>query len=159
MNRCGHDKDIRDLSVQDAFGATDIVPVYSGTNRDDRGVTGQAILNYVTANSAAALAMVTQYSAPSASPFTATVAQAGGVSLPVWLIITPTGGMANGTIALPPAGAAVDRQEVLINTTQAITALAVTATGLAVTGAPVTLAQYGVLRMRFDAVTSTWYKV
>lgn len=159
MGSWGHDNDIRDLCIQSPFGATDIVPIYSGTNRDDRGVTGQSILDYVSANTAAALAMVTQPFQP-ATGTTVTVSQVNGISVPVWVKLTPVVALAALTLAFPPAGTAVDRQEILVNSTQVITTLTVTSAGLTVSaGIPATLAQYASFRAKFDAADGVWYRI
>jgi hypothetical protein len=96
--------------------------------------------------------LVTQYSAPSATGFTVTIS-----AVNTWLPLAPAAEYATGTIVLP---AGVDRAEILVNTTQAVTALTVTpASGEFVTGAPTGLAQYGFFRLRFDEVADTWYRV
>lgn len=158
MSRC-HDKDIRDLSIQDTFGASDLVPVNSGSNRDDRSVTGQAILDYVVANNPVAQVMVTQYSSPTATGFTATIEQVNGVSVPVWMRATPTGAFAAGTLVLPPDGVAVDGQEILFTTSQAITTLTLIAVGSNLTYSFYTLGANGFFRHRYDAPSNTWVPV
>ena len=101
--------------------------------------------------------MNTQYSAPSASPFTVAITDSDAS---IWLILTPTGTLATGTITLPAVANAVDRQEVLVNCTQIVTSLTVGGNGAtAVTGAPTTLAANAYFRMRYDAATLTWYRV
>jgi hypothetical protein len=98
-------------------------------------------------------ALTTQYAAPSSTGFTVTVT-AGNT----WLLLTPTGTLAAGTIVLPSAPA--DKAEVSVNCTQIVTALTVSAGGTTVTGAPTTLAAANeFFTMRFDAATSAWYRV
>jgi hypothetical protein len=144
------------LSAKDTLAAADQVVIYSTTDGDARRASVTAVATAVQSLITAPDDKVTQYSAPSASPFTTTVTQSGTSA---WLILTPTGTLAVGTIALPASSVAVDRQEVLINCTQAVTALTVSATGANVTGAPSTLAANDSFRMRYDAATTTWYKV
>lgn len=100
-------------------------------------------------------AFETQYAAPSATGFTVTVSptEDGGN---VYLVLTPGGAYAAGTIALPDGQ---DGQEVLCNCTQAVTALTVSASVGSVVGAPTTLAANGFFRMRFDGVGAKWYRV
>jgi len=99
----------------------------------------------------------TQYAAPSASPFTVTVTAR---TTDIWLILTPTGTLAAGTITLPAPGNSFDKQEISVNTTQAVTALTVAGNGAtAVTGEPSTLAANAFFTLRYDAATSTWYRV
>lgn len=99
---------------------------------------------------------VTQYSAPSATGFTATITNASDSA---WLILTPVAGYAAGTIVLPAVGNAVDKQEVLVNCTQAVTTLTINGNGATVTGGPTTLTANAFFRLRFDAVLTTWYRV
>lgn len=100
--------------------------------------------------------MVTQYSAPSATGFTATITDSDASA---WLILTPVATYAAGTIVLPSFANSADKQEVLVNCTQIVTALTVSSSGATVTGAPTTLAANGFFRMRFDRVLETWYRV
>ena len=156
--RCGHDKDIRDLSVQDIFGPTDAVPIYSGTNRDDRSVTGQAMLNYFQANLVDPSAPMTQYASPTTGQ-TVTIAPAiAGQS--VRLLLTPAGTLAALAVVLPGVGNAalpVDRQEVTIVSTQIITALTISAGTTTVTTPVTTLAAGGRFKMFYDSTNTSWY--
>lgn len=97
-------------------------------------------------------ALTTQYAAPSATGFSVTIAAAD-----TWLVLTPVAGYAAGTLVLP---AGTDKAEILVNCTQAVTTLTITpATGETVTGAPTSLSANDSFRLRFDGVTSVWYKV
>lgn len=147
---------INSLTAKDVVSAGDQVPIFSTTDGDTRRASMTAVAAFVAGTSTAADDKVTQYAAPSSSPFTVTVPN---LSNSVWLVITPTGTMALGTIVLPALGTAVDRQEVLVNTTQAVTGLTVSDSGASITGAPTTLAANAYFLLRFDAVTSTWYRV
>lgn len=148
---------IIDLTEQLTVAAADQVPVYS-QSQGTRRVSVTNLAATIEGLISLPLALESVYSAPSATGFTVTIAPsvAGGS---VWLILTPTAGFAAGTIALPASGDAVDGQEVLVNCTQAVTTLTVSASGLTVTGAPTALTANQAFRMKFDAVTSTWYKV
>jgi hypothetical protein len=99
---------------------------------------------------------ITQYAAPSATGFSITVLNG---SSSVWLIISPTGAFAAGTLILPAVANCVDKQELLVNCTQAVTALTINANGATITGAPTTLAANGFFRLRFDALADVWYRV
>lgn len=136
---------------------SDLLAVYSQVNGDARKLS---LTNFVEWLATQQLATtdnkVTQYSAPSATGFTTLVTDS---SNSIWLILTPTGAFANGAITLPTLANCVDKQEVLVNCTQAVTTFAVNGNGATVTGAPTTLAANGFFRMRFEAVMSTWYRV
>jgi hypothetical protein len=60
---------------------------------------------------------------------------------------------------LPLLANCVDKQEILVNCTQAITTLTVNGNGATVTGAPTTLSANGFFRLRFDGLANVWYRV
>ncbi|MFA6093974.1 MAG: hypothetical protein WC986_13630 [Elusimicrobiota bacterium] len=147
---------IIDLSSADSPAAGDQVPIYSSANGDARRASLTALKAFFNAGVSASDDKATQYSAPSASPFTVAVTDS---SASAWLVLTPTGTLAAGTITLPAVANCVDRQEILVNCTQVVTALTVAGNGATVTGAPTALAANGFFLLRFDAVTDTWYRV
>jgi hypothetical protein len=147
---------INQLSAVDAVVSSDQVPIYSSTNGDARKASMSVIKDYVLSDATVADDKVTQYAAPAATGFTVTV---NNSSDSVWLILTPLAGYAAGTITLPAVANCVDRQELLVNTTQAVTTLTVAGNGATVIGAPTTLAANAFFRLRFDAVLDVWYRV
>lgn len=164
MMWCGsnnHDKDIIDLCRQDTFGANDIVPVNSGTNRDDRGVLGSAILAYIQANYVNPAVPFVQPVQPTTGQTVTVAPLVSGQS--VRLLIKPAGTLAALTITLPGVGVAalpVDGQEVWVVSTQIITALTVNAGGTTnVLGMPTTLATVSApFRVWYYAADLTWYR-
>lgn len=138
------------------LNASDLFPLWSTGNGDTRKVSLSALVDYLDGALDLTDGKVTQYAAPSSTGFTVTLF-AGNAS--IWLILTPTGGFADGAIVLPPVGMCVDRQEILVNCTQSVTTLTINGNGATVTGAPTTLAANAFFRLRFDAVTQTWYRV
>ena len=147
---------INQLSALSSLQSSDLVPVWSQVNGDARKVSIQNLAAYIQGLITAADDKVTEYSAPSATGFTVTIT---GVKTSVWLVLTPVAGYAAGTIVLPSAANAADKQEVLVNCTQSVAALTVSSTGATVTGAPTSLAANAFFRMRFEGVTKTWYRV
>lgn len=103
-------------------------------------------------------ALVTQYAAPAATGFTVLIAPVDAGDS-IYLLLTPNAGYAAGTITLPAAATCVDGQELLVTTTQLVTALTVAGNGSTVNGAPTTLAANGFFRLRFDGVFKAWYRV
>lgn len=93
----------------------------------------------------------TQYSAPSSTGFSVTIA-----STTDWLLITPTGTMAAGTIVFPSTPS--DRDEIVINTTQEITTLTTTSAKTK-NGFPTTLTANSYFKVKFDAVLDAWYRI
>lgn len=146
---------INQLSSVAEVVSSDQVPIYSSANGDARKASMATLLAFFQSQLFANDNKVTQYSAPSSSGFNTQLAN-GDDS--IWLILTPTGAFAAGTITLPLSTGCVDRQEVLVNCTQVVTTLAIAGNGATVTGAPTTLASNGFFRLRFDAVTKTWYR-
>lgn len=155
---------INNLTAKDTLAAGDLFVVWSNANGDSRKVADSVLLAYMQANltfpSAAANEFTTQYAAPSSSGFNVTITDGADDNTNVHLILTPTAGFAAGTITLPPAAGLVDKQEVLVNCTQQITTLTVAANGAtAVTGEPASMAADDFFKLKYDLVTSTWYRV
>lgn len=147
---------INQLNAIDTPSGSDLLPIYSQSNGDARKISLTNLASWMMKQVASAINLITQYAAPSATGFTIQVQNA---SDSVWLVVTPTGTMAAGTIKLPELANCVDKQELSCNTTNAVTSLTVDGNGSTVTGAPTTLAANGFFRLRYDAVTSTWYRV
>lgn len=147
---------INQLSAVDTVASSDQVPIYSSGNGDARKASLSVIKDYVLSDATVADDKVTQYASPAATGFTVTV---NNSSSSVWLILTPLAGYAAGTITLPAVANCVDSQEVLVNTTQAVTTLTVSGNGATVIGAPTALAANAFFRLRFDAVLDVWYRV
>ena len=147
---------INQLTAVDSVSGTDQIPIYSSTSGDARKAALSVLLAYLTDNISAADNKITQYAAPSASGFSVSITDG---SDSIWLVLTPVAGYAAGTIVLPALANCVDKQEILVNCTQAITTLTITANGSTVTGAPTTMAANAFFTLRFEDVTNTWYRV
>lgn len=147
---------INQLSAVDTVVSSDQIPIYSSENGDARKASLATLAKYLATQITSVDDMITQYFAPSTTGFTATITDGPNS---IWLVLTPTAGFAAGTIKLPTISNCVDRQEVLVNTTQAVTALTVNGNGSTVTGAPTTLTAGAYFKLRFDGVTDTWYLV
>lgn len=147
---------INQLNAVDTVSGSDLLALYSQSNGDARKLALSKLAAWMATQITSNDDKVTQYSAPSSSGFTA---QVNDDSASIWLILIPSAGYAAGTIKLPSFGNAIDKQEVLVNCTQAVTALTVDGNGATVTGAPTTLAANDFFRLRFDGVTSAWYRV
>lgn len=147
---------INQLTAVDQVVSSDQVPIYSSKNGDARKASMATLLAFFAGQITSLDDKVTQYAAPSATAFSV---QINNGSNNIWLVLTPTAGFAAGTLVLPALANCVDRQEILVNCTQAITALTISGNGSTVTGAPTTLAANAYFCLRFDAVTKTWYRV
>lgn len=147
---------ISQLSSTDQLSLADLLPIWQQGNSDTRKVSLSVLVAFLQGQMSASGGLITQYAAPSATGFTVTISPpTSGASM--WLLLTPNAGYAAGTIVLPATP--VDGQEVVANTTQAVTALTVNGNGKGVVGAPTTLAANAFFRMRYDGVLGNWYRI
>lgn len=137
------------LTEIDELAAGDQLPVFSVRNGDSRKATLTTLLGFLAENLSVDR-LVTQYAAPSATGFSVAIAQNN-----THLILTPAAGYAAGTIVLPIAP--VDRDELLVNSTQAVTTL--TFSGGTVIGGPTGLAANDYFRLKYDSLLSRWYRI
>lgn len=143
-------------TVTDSTVAGDNFPLWRPSSGAWYTAPLSALLTYFQANITAGT-YTTQYSAPSSTPATVTLTAR---TTDIWLVLTPTGTIAALTITLPAPGSSYDKQQISVNCTQIITALTVDGNGAtAVTGEPSSLAADGYFTLRYDAATSTWYRV
>lgn len=151
---------IQNLAAVDKLSNGDSVAVFSARFGRDARASLSVLAAYLQSLVTSPTAYVTQYAAPNATGFSVTILAAGdGLGQNVWLLLTPTAGFAAGTIVLPDSTLLSDGQELLLNTTQAVTALTITGSGATVNGAPTTLAANAFFRLRYDKVTNGWYRV
>ena len=148
------------LSKKDVVVSGDHVVSWITSSGDYYAVPWSAVLAYMQNNltfSVPGISYTTQYSAPSATGFNVAITDG---SDNIHLILTPTTGFSTGTITLPSVASAIDRQEVLVNCTQQVTALTIDGNGAtAVTGEPSALAADDFFRLKYDLPTKTWYRV
>lgn len=147
---------INQLTAVDTVTGSDQVPIYSAEAGDARKAALFVIAAYIQEAIAVSISFMTQYAAPSATGFSV---QINNDSDNVWLVLTPLAGYANGTLVMPELTNCIDQQEVLVNCTQSVAALAITGNGATVTGAPTALTANGFFRLKFEAVMDTWYRV
>jgi len=147
---------INQLPLLSTVSGGDQLAVYTPSNGDARRLPVSQLLNY--------------FQSTFASPTLATNVYTPGtgfnqaVPTPVaqqqWMLLQPAGTLATGTITLPLNTATPDGTEVLITTTQQITAFTLAGNGAtAVYGDPTTLAAEDWFRMRFVAATNSWYRI
>lgn len=156
---------INQLTALDSVKIGDLFVVWSQTNGDSRKAALSVLLAFMQNNLVFPTftgqgVYTTQYAAPSATGFNVAITDGADNNTNVHLILTPTAGFAAGTLTLPVHPGAADKQEVLVNCTQQITALTVNGNGAtAVTGEPNSLAADDFFRLKFDLPTATWYRV
>jgi len=147
---------INQLSALDSVSSGDQLPVYSQQNGDARRLSVSSLLTFFQQ----------QFAAPTLStnvyvPTTGfSIAVPTPVSQQQWMLLQPAGTLATGTITLPLNTSTPDGTEVLITSTQVVTALTVSLNGAtAANGAPTALAANGFARMRFVTSTNSWYRI
>lgn len=143
---------------QTDIAAADSIPFASAANGSDRRTSVSQLIALIQSTLTDNGGPVTQYAAPAATGFSVAIAPpTNGAS--VWLLLTPVAGYAAGTITLPAQAACIDGQELIVNSTQAVTTLTVAGNGSTVNGAPTTLAANAFFRLRFDGVFKAWYRI
>lgn len=151
--------EINRLTSVDSLNGGDSIPLYDQSNGDARRTSVTTLTNHMQ-NALSFGAFIPQYStqyfAPSSNGFTATITDG---SNNIHLILTPNSTLSSGTIVLPPSTSAVDKQLVMLNSTQAVTALTVTSSGASVTGEPSGLSANDFFTLKYDATTQTWYRI
>lgn len=147
---------INQLNAADQLSGSDLLPLYSQANGDARKISLTNFLNWLESQQIATQDnKVTQYAAPLAASTTLLRDDQNSI----WLILTPAGTIATATLKLPLVSNCIDRQEILVNSTQIVTTLTIDGNGSSVIGAPTSLAANGFFRLRWDAVLKTWYRV
>lgn len=147
---------INQLSGLSQLSSGDLLPVYVPNNGDARKVSIGQLLAFFQQ----------QFASPTLSAQLATpgtgfnVAVQTPVSGQQWLILQPAGTLASGTVTLPLNTQTPDGTEVLITTTQQITAFTLAGNGAAsVYGDPSTLSAEDFFRIRYYAATNSWYRI
>ena len=156
--------EINKLTAVDSVVGSDLVAIFATSNGDARKAAISVLLTYMQDNlsfSESGISYTTEHAAPSATDFSVQITDdADSPGDNIYLILTPVAGYADGTIVLPAIGNVIDKQEVLVNCTQAVTALVVDGNGaVAVTGEPSALSANDFFRLKYDATVQTWYRV
>lgn len=145
---------INELASTNTITGSDQFPVYVSGSGDARKASASVLLAYIQS-----AWMDPTYTRITASPTLA------GFTLPLpttanslFVLLTPTGTMATGTIVLPPAASAADGQEIVLYTSQEVTALSFTLNGAtALNGAPTGIQAGAALTLRYDVLSTAWY--
>lgn len=145
---------IADLSAVTALAAGDSLPVASLAGGDTMRATMGQLTEYLQENLVFTGADEAFQTAAPTTGQTVTVTVTDGRN--VWLALAPAGTLATLTVAI--SGTPSAQQEVLINTTQILTALTITASNT-LQGQPTTLAANGFAKMKYDAVNAVWRRV
>jgi len=149
---------IDELSRAGAIADADELALFSKANGSTRKVTAPQLAAYVLGSIEGAPDETIYSLATDGSSFTvAVLPETPGGS--AWAQITLSAPAPAGMIILPGAEDRAHGQEVLVTCTQAVTTLTVNGSGAAVVGAPTALAANGFFRLRFDLISTTWYRI
>lgn len=132
--------------------------LWYSAGQDLRQVSLADFLTYLEANldSTAKPEYVMQYSSPIAA---GTVSVTAGDDN-IWLILTPAGTLATLTITLPAIANLVDKQEIMVVSTQELTSLTVSKNDATdIKGEPTSLSAEGYFKMKYNSFYDTWYRV
>jgi len=146
---------INQLSTDNNPSLSDQIIIWSTVNGDSRK-TSLTTLQALLVPSITSSEKITQYASPVVSGFSVQITDS---NRSIWLILSPISAFAAGTLTLPALANLVDKQEITVFTTNAITTLTTNTNGATSLGIPVTLAQNGYFTIKFDAVMSTWYRI
>ena len=134
----------------------DQLAVYAPNTGDARRLPMSALLTFFQQQFAAPTMATNLY-----TPGTGfNIAAPTPVSQQQWILIQPAGTLATGTVTLPLNTSTPDGTEILITTTQQVTAFTLALNGAAAAyGDPSTLAAEDFFRMRFYQATNSWYRI
>jgi hypothetical protein len=144
---------IQNLDNVDSISPSTLFAV--NQNGLDYNCTAAVVADFIEQNVTVNDGKVIQY----ASPIAGSTVAISGTNNSVWLVLTPISTVATLTILLPEVSGCAANQEILVNTTQTITALTVNLNGAVGGGVPTTLAANGFFRLRFEPVIQKWYRV
>ena len=147
---------INQLAGLSQVSGGDLLPIYVPNNGDARTVSVTQLLTYFQ----------TVFAAPTVSTNLYTPGAGFNVTVPTpvseqqWMLLQPAGTLATGTITLPLNTGTPDGTQLLVTTTQIITAFTLALNGAAAAfGAPTTLAANAFFTMRFYQATNSWYRI
>jgi hypothetical protein len=147
---------INQLAGLSQISGGDLLPIYVPNNGDARKVSVSQLLAYFQ----------TVFAAPTVSTNLYTPGAGFNITVPTpvseqqWMLLQPAGTLATGTITLPLNTGTPDGTQLLVTTTQIITAFTLALNGAAAAfGAPTTLAANAFFTMRFYQATNSWYRI
>ena len=147
---------INQLAGVSQLSGGDLLPVYVPNNGDARKISITQLLQYFQQTFAAPTVATSVYT-PSTG-FNITVPTP--TSEQQWMLLQPASTLATGTITLPLNTGVPSGTQILVTSTQTITALSIGLNGSsAASGAPTTLLAGGFFTLRFYQATNSWYRV
>jgi len=144
---------INQLSEATSLSSGDKIPIYSNAQGDARKASLATLLQFIE-DSFVNPEFTTIINAPTASGFTLDVS---AQTTNIWMIVNPTGPFAAGTVRLPAPSDCFDGQELILCTTQLITAFTLNGNGATLVGQPTSLGAGAFFTIRYNASQTTWY--
>ncbi len=146
---------INELSSIDVATGSDLLATYSSSNGDTRKMSLTVLLDFFK-DEFIDPDPVRTINTP-VTGFNLTYTDNGNTQ---WLLLTPAGTLATGTVVLPSTAQAADGQECWLTSTQIITTLTVNGNGAtALFGDPTTINEDAPFKLRYDKQTTSWYRV
>jgi hypothetical protein len=148
---------INQLPLLSQVSAGDQIPVYTPNNGDARRLPISQLLTYFQ----------TTFASPTLATNIYTPGTGFNIALPTpvaqqqWALIQPAGTLASGAITLPLNTQTPDGTEVLVTTTQQITAFTINLNGAAIVygNGLATLSAGDQFRIRYVQATNSWYRI
>jgi hypothetical protein len=145
---------IERLSLLDTITASTYFAV--NVNNQDYRAAADTVAQYIQSQGASGDGKIIQYAGPTSTGFSVTI---NNSSASVWLVLTPNATMAAGTIVLPDVANCVESQEIIVSSSQTVTALTINLNGALGVGTPTTISSGGFFTLRFEPILKTWYRV
>lgn len=147
---------IPQLSFVDSISSADLLPVYSSANGTARKMSIGYLLDFFQ-KTFASPTLATSVYVPTTG-FNIAVQTTSDTQQ--WIVLQPVSTLASGTVTLPLSTSVADGTEVLVTTTQQITAFSVSLNGAASAyGVPAVLAADDNFRLRFIQALNSWYRI
>jgi hypothetical protein len=147
---------INQLPVLNTISSGDQLPVYSPNNGDARRTSIGSLLTFFQ-QSFASPTLATNLFTPGTG---FNIAVPTPVAQQQWMLLQPASTLATGTITLPLNTQTPDGTEILITSTQSITAFAIALNNASAIFGNVTTLQAGTaIRFRFYQATNSWYNI
>jgi hypothetical protein len=145
---------LNQLSSSTTLTSSDQIILYSTVNGSGRKASLNTLLSWIeSAWMSPAFQRVT--ASPTLAGFTLALPTTASS---LFVLLTPTGPMATGTIVLPAAASAADGQEIVLYSSQEVTALTFSLNGAtALNGAPTGIQLGASLTLRYDVLSLAWY--
>ena len=145
---------IERLSLLDTITASTYFAV--NVNNQDYRTAASTVAEYVQSQGSSGDGKIIQYAGPTGTGFTVTITDS---SASTWLVLTPNATLAAGTIILPNVANCVASQEIIVSSSQTVTALTINLNGALGVGTPTTISSGGFFTLRFEPILKTWYRV